>query len=115
MSKPNKKPVPKAKKPSDKAGRAPLQAKPLGDTFYWSALGFIIFITSLIRFRLLNIPFERDEGEYAYIAKSILKGIAPFKETYTMKLPGTSAMYAFLMEIFGQTNKGVHLGLLLVG
>ncbi|MEO6130224.1 MAG: glycosyltransferase family 39 protein [Saprospiraceae bacterium] len=115
MTKPNKKPVPKAKKVPAKSARVAFQEKPLGNAFYWGALGTFIFLTSLIRLRLLSIPFERDEGEYAYIAKLMLKGIAPFKEAYTMKLPGTSAMYAFLMTIFGQTNIGVHLGVLLMG
>ncbi|MEP6645467.1 MAG: glycosyltransferase family 39 protein [Saprospiraceae bacterium] len=115
MSNSGKKPVPKSKKVSEKSARVAPQEKPISDTFYWAALGIVIFCTSLIRLRLLNIAFERDEGEYAYIAKLLMKGIAPFKEAYTMKLPGTSAMYAFIMTIFGETNSGIHFGVLVMG
>lgn len=77
-------------------------------------LWIIIAIVSIIRYRLINVPFERDEGEYAYIGSLFLHGVAPFKNAYSMKLPGTSFMYAILMFIFGRSNSGVHLGLLFV-
>jgi hypothetical protein len=75
-------------------------------------LWLIIGIVSLIRYRLVAVPFERDEGEYGYIGNLFLHGIAPFKDAYTMKLPGTSFMYSIFMLIFGHTNTGVHLGVI---
>ncbi|MEP6793398.1 MAG: glycosyltransferase family 39 protein, partial [Saprospiraceae bacterium] len=115
MSKKSKKPLPKAQKPSERPVRAAPQSKSSSIDYYWVALGVVIICTSLIRLHLLNIPLERDEGEYAYIARLMQRGFAPFTEAYTMKLPGTSAMYAILMTIFGDTNKGIHAGLLVIG
>jgi hypothetical protein len=78
------------------------------------ALGVIILIAAAIRFRLLGIPFERDEGEYAYMGQLLLHGIPPYQEAYNMKLPGIYAFYALILAIFGQTVQAVHLGLLCV-
>ena len=76
-------------------------------------LAFVILMVAYVRLRLLCTPLERDEGEYAYIGQLILKGIAPFKNAYTMKLPGTPLMYALNMLLFGQTITGIHIGLLI--
>lgn len=67
-----------------------------------------------IRMRLRSVPFERDEGEYAYAGQLILQGIVPYDLAYTMKLPGVSAIYAVMMLVFGQTHEGIHTGLLIV-
>lgn len=82
--------------------------------FYLIALGIVILCISFIRARLINIPLERDEGEYAYFGQLILDGIAPYKQAYNMKLPGTYGMYALIMGLFGKTVTGIHLGLLLI-
>jgi hypothetical protein len=62
----------------------------------------------------LEIPLERDEGEYAYAGQLMLQGIAPYKLVYSMKFPGIYAAYAAIMAVFGQTIIGIHLGLMLV-
>jgi 4-amino-4-deoxy-L-arabinose transferase-like glycosyltransferase len=67
-----------------------------------------------IRIRLLGVPLERDEGEYAYAGQLILQGVPPYTLAYNMKFPGTYAAYAAIMSMFGQTIPGIHLGLLLV-
>jgi hypothetical protein len=67
-----------------------------------------------VRIRLLPVPLERDEGEFAYMGQLLLKGFAPFTHAYTMKLPGVSVVYAFFMALFGQSPTAIHLGLLLV-
>jgi hypothetical protein len=83
--------------------------------FGWCVLAVIIFgLVLAIRIRLLGIPLERDEGEYAYAGQLMLQGIPPYKLAYNMKFPGTYAAYAVIMSIFGQTIAGIHLGLLLV-
>jgi dolichyl-phosphate-mannose-protein mannosyltransferase len=73
----------------------------------------VIFVVA-VRLRLLTVPFERDEGEYAYAGRLILQGIPPYKLAYNMKLPGIYAGYALVMAIFGESVQGVHLGLLLL-
>src|SRR6266480_1738309 len=83
--------------------------------FGWGLLAVIVFgLVLVIRIRLLEIPLERDEGEYAYAGQLMLQGIPPYKLAYNMKFPGTYAAYAVIMAIFGQTIAGIHLGLLLV-
>jgi 4-amino-4-deoxy-L-arabinose transferase-like glycosyltransferase len=77
-------------------------------------LTLILFATALIRIRLLPIPLERDEGEYAYAGQLMLQGIPPYSVASNMKLPGTYAAHAAIMAIFGQTIAGIHFGLLLV-
>ncbi len=81
----------------------------------WLALiGTLLFVGG-IRVRLLNLPLERDEGEYAYAGQLILQGIPPYELAYNMKLPGTYCAYAAGMAVFGQTVAGVHLTLLAAG
>lgn len=78
------------------------------------AIGLVIVFVVAIRLRLLQIPLERDEGEFAYMGQLMLQGIPPYLVAYNMKLPGIYAAYALFMAIFGQTIAGVHLGLLVV-
>ena len=80
----------------------------------WLVVLLILLVTGFIRVRLLDIPLERDEGEYAYAGQLILQGIPPYELAYNMKLPGTYFAYAAGMALFGQTAAGVHLTLLVV-
>jgi uncharacterized membrane protein (UPF0136 family) len=74
----------------------------------------ILTMVTAIRIRLLNLPLERDEGEYAYCGQLILQGVCPYQAAYSMKWPGTDAAYALIMGIFGQTTGGIHAGLILI-
>jgi len=78
------------------------------------ALLLVILITLAVRVRLLELPLERDEGEYAYMGQLILQGVPPYAVAYNMKLPGTYAAYALVMAVFGQTIWGIHMGLLVI-
>jgi hypothetical protein len=81
----------------------------------WCVLATVVLaLVIAIRIRLLGIPLERDEGEYAYAGQLILQGVPPYNLAYNMKFPGTYAAYAAIMSIFGQTITGIHLGLLVV-
>jgi 4-amino-4-deoxy-L-arabinose transferase-like glycosyltransferase len=82
--------------------------------WYFVVLLAVIVFFGAIRWRLLDMPLERDEGEYAYAGQLILQGIPPYQLAYNMKLPGTYAAYAAILATFGQTARGIHLGLLLV-
>src|SRR4029450_1595858 len=81
---------------------------------WWTLALIVVGLVIAIRIRLLGIPLERDEGEYAYAGQLILQGIPPYKLAYNMKFPGTYAAYALIMSIFGQTIHAIHLGLLLI-
>ena len=78
----------------------------------WAVVVLAIVFSAAIRFRLLQVPLERDEGEYAYAGQLILQGIPPYKLAYNMKLPGIYFAYAGIMAVFGQTTAGIHLGLI---
>ena len=81
----------------------------------WWVLAVAVFsLTTAVRIRLLGIPLERDEGEYAYAGQLLLQGIPPYELAYSMKFPGTYVAYAITMFLFGQTVTAIHLGLLLV-
>ena len=82
--------------------------------FYYLCLGLLVLVVSGIRWRLVEMPLERDEGEYAYFGHLILNGITPYTEAYSMKLPGIYYMYALFMAVFGETYKGIHIGLLVM-
>jgi 4-amino-4-deoxy-L-arabinose transferase-like glycosyltransferase len=88
----------------------------LGASRFWcfGLLLLVILFFALIRFHLRECPLERDEGEYAYAGQLLLQGIAPYQLVYSMKLPGTFAVYAALLAVFGQTPSGIHLGLLFI-
>ncbi|MHA2220127.1 MAG: glycosyltransferase family 39 protein, partial [Candidatus Hodarchaeales archaeon] len=83
---------------------------------YWSWVVILIVILSAaaIRIHLLEVPLERDEGEYAYAGQLMLEGIPPYDQVYNMKMPGIYAAYAVIMAVFGQTHSGIHSGLLII-
>jgi len=77
-------------------------------------IALVVLFVAIVRVRLLQIPLERDEGEYAYAGQLLLQGIPPYQLAFNMKFPGTYAAYAAIMAMFGQTIAGIHLGFLLV-
>lgn len=86
------------------------------DTGVWSwlALMLVLLGAAWLRWHLLDVPLERDEGEYAYGGQLLLQGIPPYQSLFSMKLPGIYAVYAAILALFGQSHSGVHLGLLAV-
>ena len=49
--------------------------------------GALLFV-AYVRPRLVDVPLERDEGEYAYTGQLILEGIPPYQLAYNMKFRG---------------------------
>jgi hypothetical protein len=80
----------------------------------WGTVLIIVLLTAAIRLRLIEVPLERDEGEYAYAGQLMLQGIPPYSEAYNMKMPGTYGAYALIMALFGETRTAIHFGLLLL-
>ncbi len=70
----------------------------------------LVFLVYTIRSKFLLIPFERDEGIYSYMGELLLEGKVPYKDFYEMKFPGIFYLYAFIINFFGETVKGVHTG-----
>lgn len=80
----------------------------------WLGVLLILLLTGFVRYRLLDLPLERDEGEYAYAGQLLLQGIPPYQLAWNMKLPGTYFAYALGMDCFGQTTAGIHETLMVV-
>lgn len=80
----------------------------------WCVVLAAVVTASIIKLHLLDIPLERDEGEYAYIAQLLMRGEPLYTSAYSMKLPAIYFVYAAFMALFGQTPYGIHMGLLLI-
>jgi 4-amino-4-deoxy-L-arabinose transferase-like glycosyltransferase len=80
----------------------------------WLLLLGIVVVVACLRIALLDVPLERDEGEYAYAARLLLDGVPPYAEAYNMKLPGIYAIYAMILVAFGASPSAIHLALLCV-
>ncbi len=73
----------------------------------------VIIFTVLIRLPYLNVPLERDEGGYAYIAWRMEQGELPYKDVYDNKPPLIYFIYLLIFKIFGYSVKAIHSFLLL--
>ena len=80
----------------------------------YAALLLIVAFFGAIRYRLRDIPLERDEGEFAYGGQLILEGAPLYANLYTLKMPGTYAAYAGVMAVLGQSRAGIHTGLIFI-
>ncbi len=77
-------------------------------------LVLLLLCVALLRLRLLDVPLERDEGGFAYMGRLILQGGTPYVDAYDFKPPGLYIAYAAIMRIFGESARGIHIGLLLI-
>ena len=77
----------------------------------WLILASALVLFLALRVRVVSMPFERDEGEYAYIAQRVPAGDAPYRAAFFQKTPGTVFVYAAAFEIFGQSVEAVHITL----
>ena len=66
-----------------------------------------------MRVPLLQVPLERDEGEYAYIAQRMLAGEVPYRDAFDQKPPGVFGAYLLAFATTGPTVGGIHLFLAL--
>ncbi len=83
---------------------------------HWPALWLLLILAlvAVVRIRLLLLPLERDEGEFACAGQLMLEGVPPYQLIYNMKMPGIYAAYALLMALFGQSVTGIRLGFMFV-
>jgi hypothetical protein len=84
------------------------------DLAAWALLALILLGVGFVRFRLAELPLERDEGEYAYMGHLLLEGVPPYREAGNHKFPGVYFAYAAMMAVFGESAAGIRLGLLAV-
>jgi general stress protein CsbA len=89
-------------------------AEPRRESWWaWIVVALIVAAVAMIRVRLLDVPLDRDEGEYAYFGQLLLQGVAPYASAYNFKLPGIYVVYATILAALGQTPAAVHVGLLI--
>jgi 4-amino-4-deoxy-L-arabinose transferase-like glycosyltransferase len=77
-------------------------------------LGLVVLFAIVVRWQLREIPFERDEGLYAYFGHLLLDGAKPYIDFYEMKLPGLYYCYAIAIAIFGYSHSGIHIAFIVV-
>jgi len=77
-------------------------------------LFLVLALTAVVRYSVLDMPLDRDEGEYAYGAQRLLVGKLPYVEFYSMKLPGMYFVYALIETVGGHSLRAIHAALLLV-
>lgn len=82
----------------------------LEDKIAYGILAGVILLVAMIRSNYLDIPFERDEGAYTYYGRLLLEGYTPYVDFYEQKFPGLFYFYAFMISIFGDTVRGMHIG-----
>lgn len=66
-------------------------------------------ITLLVRGPLLSVPFERDEGEYAYIGWRLGHGELPYRDWVDQKPPAIFWIYRMALMLPGDSVVAVHL------
>jgi len=74
-------------------------------------LSLLIYI---IRSKFIDLPLERDEGDYTYIGRLLLEGKVPYKDFYEQKPPGLFYSYACIEALFGRTVAGIKMGFILI-
>jgi hypothetical protein len=80
----------------------------------WLFVLLVLVLLVFVRYRLLDLPLERGEGENACAGQLILQGIPPYQITWNTKLPGAYLGCALGMAVFGQTAVGIHATLIVV-
>lgn len=84
---------------------------PLKQIVPWIAI--IVLLTAALRMPLLNIPFERDEGEYAYIAWRLGYHELPYRDWFDHKPPCIYWVYRLALNLPFDPIRSVHfMGLL---
>jgi 4-amino-4-deoxy-L-arabinose transferase-like glycosyltransferase len=67
----------------------------------------VVFVGT--RAAYLDVPLERDEGEYAYVAQRMLLGEVPYRDVFDQKPPGVFVAYLLAFAVFGPSVEGIHL------
>jgi len=81
-------------------------ATPVKRTILFIAI--IVLLTSAIRVPLLSIPFERDEGAYAYIAWRLGYHELPYRDWIDQKPPGVYLVYRLALSLPLDPIRSVH-------
>jgi hypothetical protein len=69
-----------------------------------------VLVALLLRAPIAAIPFERDEGVYAYVGWRGLEGEWPYRDVFDQKPPAIFAAYALLVATLGASPEAIHWG-----
>lgn len=69
----------------------------------------LVALTAILRLPLLDLPFERDEGEYAYIAWRLAFGELPYLDWVDQKPPAIFWTYRLALSLPLEAVTAVHL------
>ncbi|RIK99156.1 MAG: hypothetical protein DCC71_20525 [Proteobacteria bacterium] len=67
----------------------------------------VALLALALRAPVADLPFERDEGEYAYVAQRWLAGDVPYRDAFDQKPPGVFAFYAAAFALGGESPAAV--------
>jgi len=73
-------------------------------------LAIVCLVATALRWFVFDLPLERDEGEYAYMAQRWLLGELPYQTTFDQKPPGIIVAYLLLIHFFGLSPAAIHFG-----
>lgn len=82
----------------------------LGGGPWIGAQAAVLALALLLRAAGADVPLERDEGEYAYIAWQWLEGVVPYVEPFDQKPPAVFAAYALILATLGDSPSAIHWG-----
>lgn len=84
-----------------------------GDAGRGAAVAVLLAVAALafvaMRLPYLDVPLERDEGEYAYIAQRLFHGEIPYRDAFDQKPPGVFVVYAAALAALGSSAWHLHL------
>jgi hypothetical protein len=75
----------------------------------WLAFALLVAVTVAFRAPFLGVPFERDEGEYAYIGWRLSHGELPYRDWVDQKPPAIFWVYRGAFVLPGDPVGAVHL------
>jgi hypothetical protein len=93
-------------------GAIDLRSRPSARQTILVVAGLILF-TVAVRTPLLNVPFERDEGEYAYIAWRLGHNELPYRDWVDQKPPAVFWVYRAALALPLEPIRAVHFAALL--
>jgi hypothetical protein len=69
----------------------------------------ILGLTFILHLLVIAEPFGQDQGIFAYIGQTILRGGVPYRDAFDHKTPALYAVYAVAFALFGPAMSSVHL------
>lgn len=84
---------------------ATARSSPLDRALGVTCLAVVAFAALLIA----TFDYGRDQGIYALVARSVLRGDMPYRDAWDFKPPGIFLVYAFARWVFGPSQQGIRL------